>query len=224
MNMPLFILITLTSFAIIWTGCKKSEVEQTTVHISNPTGSFTDIRDDEIYATVTINNQTWMSENLRYNATGSYNRLVSSDSIYGRLYNWLTIMNGENYSSNNPSGIQGICPQGWHIPSLAEWNTFKNAISVNDPANALKSTIGWSNEANGTNHSGFNAFPNGVYKSAFNSFAYLGDQCYFWSTTDVGFQFTGVYVYSYNLNFNNSAFNKMYGTMTDGYSCRCVQN
>ncbi|MDV7400220.1 FISUMP domain-containing protein, partial [Arthrospira platensis SPKY1] len=42
-------------------------------------------------------------------------------NFYGGLYTWYTLMNGSSSSNSNPSGVQGICPTGWHVPSDAEW-------------------------------------------------------------------------------------------------------
>lgn len=95
--------------------------------------------DGNIYNTVRIGNQCWMRENLRtthyedgteiplatafsttpvcYSPDGSSNNVAS----YGYLYNWAAVMNGAQASSSIPSGVQGICPSGWHVPSLEEY-------------------------------------------------------------------------------------------------------
>jgi uncharacterized protein (TIGR02145 family) len=43
---------------------------------------------------------------------------------YGRLYDWQAAMNVGKNSYSKPSGVQGICPVGWHLPGQAEWSTF----------------------------------------------------------------------------------------------------
>ena len=107
--------------------------------------SIIDVRDGEVYKTVKIGNQTWMAENLRYNASGSWLNPINPSVQYGRLYDWGTVMNGASSSSSSPSGVQGICPSGWHVPSDAEWATLENAIGGNAVGTAMKSTSGWSN-------------------------------------------------------------------------------
>ncbi len=105
---------------------------------------FTDERDGNSYCTVTIGDQTWMAENLRYipavNESDDWNsnapryyvygysgtdveaaKHTINYSEYGVLYNWTAAMNGASSSNANPSGVQGICPNGWHMPSDAEW-------------------------------------------------------------------------------------------------------
>jgi uncharacterized protein (TIGR02145 family) len=46
-------------------------------------------------------------------------------ATYGVLYNWTAAMNGAESSDANPSGVQGICPDGWHLPSDAEWKQLR---------------------------------------------------------------------------------------------------
>ena len=85
------------------------------------------------YKTVKIGNQTWMAENLRY---GSGACVYGSDdencSGYGRAYTWLQALgddaDGYNCSTSavcddDVSGAQGICPSGWHLPTVSEWGT-----------------------------------------------------------------------------------------------------
>jgi uncharacterized protein (TIGR02145 family) len=76
------------------------------------------------YKTVTINTQTWLAENLNFAAEGSvcYDNDPANCDIYGRLYDWNTAMAGSASSTANPSGVQGVCPSGWHLPSDAEWD------------------------------------------------------------------------------------------------------
>ena len=107
----------------------------------NPeTGVLTDERDGEVYKTAKIGDQIWMGQNLRYLPTefveGCDLRWIDErekpDSLdtYGRGYSWIEAtriscnhmseaisFGGEDY----PLPFQGICPKGWHIPSLEEW-------------------------------------------------------------------------------------------------------
>ena len=46
-----------------------------------------------------------------------------SATFYGAYYTWAAAMNGAAASSSSPSGVQGVCPTGWHLPSDDEWKT-----------------------------------------------------------------------------------------------------
>ncbi len=117
--------------------------------------TVTDI-DGNIYNTVQIGLQCWMKENLKTTKapTGvTINRNCYDDNpvncaLYGGMYSWFTVMNGQESSNTNPSGVQGICPDGWHVPSLSEWIQLQNYVfgqgfpnsNVTETAgNALKS-------------------------------------------------------------------------------------
>lgn len=79
-------------------------------------GQFVDQRDGKTYQTTTIDGKIVMAQNLNYSATGNcYGNLESNCILYGRLYTWQQAMNG-----STTEGAQGICPQGWHVPSKAE--------------------------------------------------------------------------------------------------------
>ena len=49
---------------------------------------------------------------------------------FGYLYNWQAVMHGESSSSASPSGIQGVCPNGWHVPSDQEWIQLEIALGM----------------------------------------------------------------------------------------------
>lgn len=93
-----------------------------------------DPRDGKSYKTVEIGNQIWMAENLNYESEGSYcyNNLVDSCAKYGRLYTWASAMDSVGRFSTDGVGcgfgttcsptypVQGVCPNGWHLPSKSE--------------------------------------------------------------------------------------------------------
>ena len=181
---------------------------------------FTDARDGNVYNTVLIGFQCWMAENLAYlpsvvePATGDgvtpyyyvygYTgtsvptaKATANYTTYGVLYNWPAAMNGAASSSASPSGVQGACPAGWHLPSDAEWCTMENTVEAGTDAGCslagvwrgtntgakLKTTTGWTTN-NGTNTSGFSALPGGYRYYSNGSFNSIGDQGYWWSSTE----------------------------------------
>ncbi len=158
---------------------------------SNCDTEFTDSRDGKKYKVVCIGNQTWMAENLRYDAPGSvcYNDDAANCDIYGKLYNWNTVMAGASASTSSPSGVKGICPKGWHLPSQAEWNTlFDNLGGPSLAGGAMRSTSAlWQAPNTGaTNSSGFSAEPGGLYYFANTGvwkYTAIGQLAFWWTTS-----------------------------------------
>jgi len=178
--------------------------------------------DGNVYTTVVIGQQCWTKQNMRtthYNdgtaipfgadtsTTQPYYYVnyagVSPQTLenYGYLYNWPAAMHGAPSSNSNPSGVTGICPRGWHVPSDAEWiemTNFVNSIaryrcSGYDAqiAKSLSSKSGWNNSNNvceignnqgGNNATMFTAYPAGYYNNSYNSMGALAD---FWSSTEL---------------------------------------
>ena len=111
-------------------------------------GEMVDARDGKIYRTVLLGTQTWMAENLAYlpevypaeaaadadtekryfvlNYQGSDVAAAKSTeeyATYGVLYNWFAANDTSDKEGSDaaPSGVRGICPEGWHLPSQQEW-------------------------------------------------------------------------------------------------------
>ncbi|MFH4968050.1 fibrobacter succinogenes major paralogous domain-containing protein [Gaetbulibacter sp. M240] len=198
---------------------------------SSTMSTMTDSRDGEIYAIVTIESQSWMAENLRYNAPGSWLNPDYPSSKYGRLYYWDTMMNGGSSSFSSPSGVQGICPNGWHIPSDAEWGTLEVASGMNPGAATItgyrdshgigmKSTTGWNSNGNGTNELGFNVLPSGFYLVLEKNFHFLGSGAYFWTSSE----FSSTWAFYRQLDNNEDGVNRDLSPKNYGFACRCVKD
>src|SRR5574344_1588195 len=186
--------------------------------IPEPTsGTFTDDRDNKVYKWVKIGDQVWMAENLAYlpsvnmvadgseDAAGSYYYVYGYDgtnvaeakatdnyATYGVLYNWTAAMNGEASSTTNPSGIQGVCPAGWHLPSDAEWTELTDYLGGTSVAGGKLKAIGtieagtglwYADNIGATNETGFTALPGG-YRHNLGSFDFLGSDGNWWSATE----------------------------------------
>ena len=65
-------------------------------------------------------------EPYRYMYYG-YSNLVP---YFGYLYNWPAVMKEAKSSDSNPSGVQGVCPNGWHVPSDAEWKELERSLGM----------------------------------------------------------------------------------------------
>lgn len=202
----------------IWYGC-------------GGTGQLTDARDGNVYKTVCVNGREWMAENLRYNAQGSvvYNHDPAMAAKYGRLYSWPQLMNGQAPSDAVPSGVQGICPKGWHIPSAAEFDAVITALGGLDVAGGkMKATTDWQTPGYGSNQSGLNVLPGGDYNPGVN-FGFgetLGRTAHFRSSSAMSNG--AVWTYSFDdtrvsIRKTNYSPNSSYGDPWF-YGCRCAKD
>ncbi|MBK9577642.1 MAG: cadherin-like beta sandwich domain-containing protein [Fibrobacterota bacterium] len=149
-------------------------------------GTMVDARDGHVYRTVGIDTKFWMAQNLDYKLAGVDSGYCVGNSIdscakYGRLYTWSNAMAGYA-SSTSPTGVRGICPAGWHLPSDTEWDDLDIIQNFSIEGYKYKATAGWKADlSNGTDFYGFRALPAGW---ADNSNASLqGSASYWWSST-----------------------------------------
>lgn len=174
-------------------------------------GSMTDERDGKVYKTVIIGTQVWMAENLNYYDAADLNvkekswcfgKSDNGDSttcdVSGRLYTWAAAMDSVGAWSTNGKGcgdgktctltatVQGVCPEGWHLPSFSEWYTLFTAVGGSTPGKVLKSQTGWNSDGNGTDAFGFSALPAGLRGVRNYDVYFLHDGGYasFWSSTE----------------------------------------
>jgi uncharacterized protein (TIGR02145 family) len=191
-------------------------------------GTFTDSRNSKTYKTVRIGNQRWMAENLNYAVDSSWcngNNSANCDK-YGRLYQWSAAMQGASSSNTNPSGVRGVCPSGWHLPSSAEWDALMTAVGGSSTAGKkLKSQSGWNSytssgvtySGNGTDEYGFSALPGG-YRRSDGSFYGAGNYGDWWTATEnSAYDAYNRDMYYDNDNVSSNNFNKSYA-----WSVRCV--
>ncbi len=148
--------------------------------------SFIDSREDKIYEMVSIGDQTWMAENLDYESSGSilYNNDAENASTYGRLY--------------TQNDAIDACPDGWHLPSDAEWTELEIFLGMeagdNDKDWDRAEGIGGILKKTGTDHwlspndgaintVKFSALPGGLAETS-SSFIEMGKTAYFWTSTE----------------------------------------
>ena len=215
--------------------------------------------DGNHYKAVKIGDQVWMAENLKASlysdgtaislveSNSAWEALASTDkaycwydnnssngNTYGALYTWAAAMNGSGSSDANPSGVQGVCPSGWHLPSDAEWKELEMYLGMSqaeadgtgyrgtDEGSKLKETgtAHWNSPNTGaTNESGFTALPGGYHDNN-GTFYFIGDYGYFWSTAE----FSASHAWLRGLGYNHSPVGRSYGTKQSGFSVRCVKN
>ncbi|MFA5131410.1 MAG: fibrobacter succinogenes major paralogous domain-containing protein [Patescibacteria group bacterium] len=167
-------------------------------------GSASDI-DGNVYKTVKIGNQVWMTENLRVNhyndgteipnvtdgntwatltsgAWCDYKNDPANGKVYGHLYNWFTV------------DTKKLAPQGYHVPSYEELVALADFVIQPTGGGKLREigTAHWpSPNADATNETGFTALPNGQRSSdehngGIGNFSYLNELATFWSATKLG--------------------------------------
>lgn len=222
---------------------------------------FIDSRDENIYRIVKIGNQCWMAENLRflpnvspanngsaslphyyvynYNGTDVAQAKSSINNryfIYGVLYNFPAVMNGASSSNSNPSGVQGPCPDGWHVPSDQEWKELEINLGMsssssdstglrgnNEGSKMAMENAGWfpgaliSDDSLGV--SGFDLRPAGS-RGTNGMFDFEGQWGVWWTCTDSPSQ--KVWYRSLNRSFTGVYRNE--SIMEVGYSLRCLRN
>lgn len=164
MNKSIFALIASSLFSIAFVACGDSGADAGDSNNSNwkkdsssDPSVLIDVRDGEQYRTVRIGNQLWMAENLRFYDTLWSPTLpdYSEADELGRLYTYGAAMAGRDYIDSGYN--EGICPVGWHLPSMAEFDVLKNFVSEFCPSvdSCLRSTEGW--DFAGNDRFGFNA-------------------------------------------------------------------
>lgn len=214
----------------------------TTYIIGIDAGTVTDI-DGNVYKTVLIGTQVWMTQNLKTTMfkDGTAIPLVTDKTVwpnlktpgycwydndettfkatYGALYNWYTVITGN------------LCPAGWHVPSDAEWITLTVYLGGESIAGANLKEAGttyW-NIPNtlANNESGFTALPGGhrilenmveMYLGSFHDFRYYG---YWWSSTEA---INAYFAWSRSMEYSSSNINKVEVEKRVGLSVRCVKD
>jgi len=222
-------------------------------------GSMNDIEGNS-YATIELGDQVWMAENLKASQYSDgtpiteisdeaewkamnidaqaycwYNNLSEYSDSTGALYTWAAVMNGGLSSAAVPSGIQGVCPDGWHLPSDGEWKLLEMHLGMSqadadnydwrgsDEGGQLKEQgfTKWQIPNTGaSNSSGFTAVPGG-FRSALGAFYGMDQNAAFWTATqEEGEDDAWVRI----INFDNDRVYRHYNDMRLGLSVRCVQN
>jgi len=128
-------------------------------------GTFTDARDGQVYKYTTIGDQVWMAENLKFNAPYSlcYDEIDGFCETFGRFYSLHE--NGEFLGLFDQELLDTICPAGWHVPSVDDWNILSNNMGGGRKAvSRLRSPINFGENYNsGTDDCGFNSLPAGTW-------------------------------------------------------------
>jgi uncharacterized protein (TIGR02145 family) len=209
----------------------------TTVNPSITHGYVLDAQ-NHIYRTTRIADQLWLAENLAYKVDSSwcYHDSAANCDRYGRLYQWAAAMDIDpsfDYSiwSGSDSLHQGICPQGWHLPSNAEWTVMLNKIDSSRSGKVLRSKYTWfpqtDTAAYGRDSVGFNALASG-YRNSNGDFGNLNLRSAFWSSTqtdDVSpyTGWKGAFVWTGHFVIDSLSASRFVNYKDLGFSLRCVE-
>jgi uncharacterized protein (TIGR02145 family) len=176
-------------------------------------GAFTDDRDAASYKTAKIGGKTWMAENLRYRAKGSwcYGDDSSNCGKYGGLYAWNT--------------AKTVCPAGWRLPARVEWLALAEAAGGQEIAGKrLKAKSGWDEDGNGTDSRGFSALPGGSRHHIAGDFSYAGSMGFWWTSTEYGDGGASGNAYIRTMNYSDDELSESYSGKGGGLSVRCVKD
>ena len=212
-----------------------------------------------IYRTVEIGEQTWMAENLKATkyADGTpiphveshaewfdfnresmgycwYDNLIALGYGNGALYSWPAITRRSDPSDLNPSGTQGVCPEGWHLPSDSEWKELEINLGMSEEdldkigwrgieeGGKLKhaGTQSWQSPNLGaTSETGFDALPGG-YRHGSAEYIGIRSTARFWTASKNGYS----YGWYRRLDFDHSSINRNFTGVYSGLSVRCLKD
>ncbi len=215
--------------------------------------------DGNIYRLVTIGDQTWMADNLKasrypdkspiplvedkmewFHFTREsegyswYENVLTHGYAYGGLYSWAAATAAHDGISLIEEGVQGVCPNGWHLPSDDEWKHLEMYLGMSqDEADASK----WRGEDQGgklkqegiaywkspntsaTDEFGFSALPGG-YRHGSGDFKDVAATARFWTSTVRGYGFA----WYRGIDFDRAAVYRDFSGVYRGHSVRCVKD
>ncbi|HPQ35923.1 MAG TPA: fibrobacter succinogenes major paralogous domain-containing protein, partial [Tenuifilaceae bacterium] len=197
--------------------------------------------DGNIYSTVDIGPQRWMAENLkvtRYrDGTPIVENLTQGTTIGAySIYDYTLIpeittdsamnaMYGKLYNSYAATSSLGLCPAGWVVPSIDDWDALVDYLGGQPIAGGLLKSIRtapmahprWdAPNASASNLSGFKALPGGDYSS--NGFGGIGSVANFWTKT-----YSELFGSYFNLTFDIAEVIDMEAERFFGFSVRCIK-
>lgn len=192
--------------------------------------------DGNIYKTMSFGNKIWMVENLRttHYADGTPIPLIESANdwmtlgvdgigmcyfnndprvIIGGLYTWKTAMKGQEPTDNNPSGVQGICPDGWHLPGFSEW---KELGDYNDKKSNVAEDY-WDSLCEDKEGE---VAQFGI-RNNYGEFENLGVETFYWTTSQHNFSYANCVMVVF---FYSQLYKYGYDFKGNGFSVRCVKD
>ena len=181
-------------------------------------GLIAEDAENNSYTTVRIGCDCWMAENLRTSAANAvYYDEDAENADFGMLYSLADVFPPVRATSPENAPIQGICPEGWAVPTLAQYNAM---MAVAGSVENLKATTGWLPEYVGTNETGFSAMAPGFYNASADQFQKHLTFAGFWTSSRSDVAGTGV-IFEINYNCDNGT--PSGAPEANKYSVRCVK-
>ncbi len=212
--------------------------------------------DGNEYKTVKIGTQIWMAENLRvtrFNDSTIIPQVTDDTEWYSKIDTAYCYLNNDSAMYAKSHGVyykyfaietEKLCPLGWHVPSIDEWDLLEtylinNEYSYNNSADeniakALASTSGWlesdnvgnvGNDQSSNNSSEFMGLPNGFRGGNTGTFYNVGSHAYWWSSTKLDNQYVGSTVHGCSISYDTKVISKDHIYLsTGGYGVRCLKN
>ncbi len=202
------------------------------------TQTFTDSRDNQEYGITEIGNLVWFAENLNWAGAGNgYAKTDVMGEITGRLYTWNDATGGVS-ASGLGRGPQGVCPEGWSIPTKEDWEDLGKALNAGQDVAFNSNWIGlgddvminakfngekfwpYTPDCNPENRFGWAALSGGSCTNNYNNYSGLRSYGFWWSATEMASD-KACYRYIY---YNRPDFNMNYTDKDSfGASVRCVR-
>lgn len=175
---------------------------------TNETGLILDAKTSVAYGTVKIGTQWWMSENLDEPITGKnlcYNKLAANCALYGGLYTWTDVMNGAITEK-----ARGLCPTGWHIPTLNEWQQLLDFYGTNLAKQHLEVT----------GDSDFRMYLAGQRSTDGRTYQMMNLVTSFWTSTKT----SGENANAFSFQKDQDMYFKLNLAQSYGFSVRCIKD
>lgn len=177
MKMKKQTIITLIGVSLLLFSCKKSE-NSDNIKIGDQWWASKNLntsvfRNGDVIKEAKSNEEWVIAANANEPAWCYYGNNPENGKKNGKLYNWFAV-----------SDKRGIAPIGWHVASDTDWSVLINTLGGEKNApTRMKSTSDWEDSSNGTNISGFSAFPAG-YRNFNGAFGYFITNAYWWCSTE----------------------------------------
>lgn len=180
----------------------------------------------------------WTKTNLKEDVNGATaydgdDNYITNDPTYGYLYTWYGAVGlttdgsastvapatkSVTVGDNDYTYVQGICPEGWHIPTATE----KTDLISLDVATVNHPTLWQGTHETYTNSTGFTALPAGIYNAALSRYEGIGTQTDWWTDNGAAAATSEISVIEFDY-YCTTPMNKTQNA-NNGLSVRCVKD